>query len=105
MTAPSMVLPTPSAAKSPALPVTDAEQKPALEIKPVDTNVSLELKVGPPVVVDPVQPALRTSRFRGMIPSDWHIVPASGENIDANNTRTGEVFAGTIEEFNKMLRG
>ena len=91
MTAPSMVLPTPSAAKSPALPVTDAEQKPALEIKPV--------------VVDPVQPALRTSRFRGMIPSDWHIVPASGENIDANNTRTGEVFAGTIEEFNKMLRG
>ena len=91
MTAPSMVLPTPSAAKSPALPVTDAEQKPALEIKPV--------------VVDPAQPALRTSRFRGVIPSDWHIVPASGENIDANNTRTGEVFAGTIEEFNKMLRG
>ena len=105
MTAPSMVLPIPSAAKSRALPVTDAEQRPALEIKLADTNVSLGLKAVPPVVVDPAQPALRTSRFRGAIPSDWHIVPASGENINATNTQTGEVFAGTIEEFNKMLRG
>ena len=104
MTAPSMVLPTPSAAKSPALPVTDAEQKPALEIKQAETKPP-EAENKPALVVDPAQPSLRTTRFRGTIPSDWHIVPASGENIDANNTRTGEVFAGTIEEFNKMLRG
>ena len=43
---------------------------------------------------------------RDRVPSDWNIVPAEGEDmIEASNSSTGRVFAGTVAEFNQKLRG
>ena len=43
---------------------------------------------------------------RDRVPSDWSIVPAEGEDmIEASNSSTGRVFAGTVAEFNQKLRG
>ena len=84
MNAPAMALPSVNTA-APTPPMTDPEE--------------------PVKVTDPAAPALRTSRFRGTVPSDWHITPEEDDKISAQNTRTQETFAGTIEEFNKLLRG
>lgn len=37
-------------------------------------------------------------------PSDWSISPTE-DGIEARNNSTGEVFTGTIAEFNAKLRG
>lgn len=39
-------------------------------------------------------------------PANWNIVPNEADDgITATNAVTGEAFAGTIAEFNAMLRG
>lgn len=41
--------------------------------------------------------------FKGRTPADWIIVPSDGAEIQARNNTTGEVFEGTLAEFNKRL--
>ena len=45
---------------------------------------------------------LRMSKER--IPSNWNIVPLEGDLIMATAISTGDVFEGTIQEFNAMLK-
>jgi hypothetical protein len=45
----------------------------------------------------------RLAAFEGRCPADWIIVPSDEERIQARNSNTGEVFEGTLAEFNKRL--
>ena len=98
MNAPAMVLPIPKTSNP--IPVTD--QEPPVVDNTTKTSVT---EPSPPKVVDPAKPALATTRFRGLCPSNWHLNPGEGDQVTGINTRTGEQFAGTIEEFNALLRG
>jgi hypothetical protein len=40
-----------------------------------------------------------------MIPSNWTILPADGDNIEAYNNATGRRFVGTHVDFKQILRG
>jgi hypothetical protein len=57
-----------------------------------------------PVV--PVAPKLAIKAFEDGIPSNWVILETEQEGvITARSNLTNEVFEGTIEDFNKLLRG
>ena len=45
-----------------------------------------------------------SSSFKDKVPSNWQIQPTDG-GIVAYNTSSLETFEGSIEEFNKNLRG
>jgi hypothetical protein len=38
-------------------------------------------------------------------PSEWRIEPLEGDNIRAVNNTSRDVFEGSFEDFNKILRG
>ena len=42
--------------------------------------------------------------FIGKVPALWNLQPHE-EGVEAHNSTTGERFVGTIELFNKRLRG
>jgi hypothetical protein len=52
-----------------------------------------------------MQAAPETVRKTQVVPSDWNITPVEGDDILAVNTNTRETFTGSVEEFNKFLRG
>jgi hypothetical protein len=49
--------------------------------------------------------AVKVELFKERNPSNWRIMPADGDNITAVANNTGEVYEGSIEGFNKKLRG
>lgn len=36
-------------------------------------------------------------------PYEWVTVTTSGENVQSTNTKTGQVFTGTLAAFNEMM--
>lgn len=43
--------------------------------------------------------------FRNRVPANWAIVEDGTGKISARNSRSNEVFSGTIAEFNARMRG
>jgi hypothetical protein len=47
---------------------------------------------------------MEEAKFKDRAPCNWVIV-ATNEGIEAANNSSGETFSGSIEAFNKALRG
>ncbi len=57
-------------------------------------------------VASVMQAAPEVVRKTKVVPSDWTITPLEdSDDISAVNTNTRETFTGSVEEFNKFLRG
>lgn len=77
---------------------------PQIQIKPPQVD---EVTVESQVVVEPqvtLEPQLNV-QFKDKTPANWIILVDSDDSIMATNTNTRETFKGSIEEFNKLLRG
>jgi hypothetical protein len=62
-----------------------------------------------PVKVEPVKTApvakKEPTKLRDRTPAYWNITENDGNTITARNSNTGEVFQGTMLEFNVAMRG
>lgn len=52
-----------------------------------------------------VENTVQQKSFNDKIPANWIITVDSSDEISAVNTNSKEIFKGTIEEFNKLMRG
>ena len=72
--------------------------KPVEAPKPIEAPKPTE---APKVTKEPMPDR---KRFKNTQPFNWNIQPL-GDGIEAFNSGSGERFEGSVEEFNKLMRG
>lgn len=70
--------------------------------QPVVDTVSVTITPESPPAAAPV---ITQSHPANRNPSEWRIEPLEGDNIRAVNNTSRDVFEGSFEDFNKILRG
>ncbi len=71
--------------------------------QPVIDTVSMTIRSDTPT--KPLAAHAIQSHPANRNPSEWRIEPLEGDNIRAVNNTSRDVFEGSFEDFNKILRG
>jgi len=67
----------------------------------LDLNETVSVK--PDVEIKKEEPV--ALKFKQRIPSDWNVTLVKAPNVILATSNMGDKFEGTIEDFNKALRG